>query len=156
MPRLAVRPYAEAMELTKRECEEVLERNGLGRLGCYSPRDGESYIIPVAYGYHFGSIYLALVPGQKLRYLTEHPMGVCFEVEEISNGSDWITVVAVGDFSRLQPEEPDVKELRRGALRPVFDIGLAPFPPDAQVLGKLTVRKLTGQHDRRAELVTAP
>ncbi len=135
-------------ELTKQECEEVLERNGLGRLACYSPRDQECYVVPVAYGYHYGSIYLALVPGRKLSYLTEHPLGVCFEVEEVHGGSEWTTVVVTGDFSRIQADEPSLAEVKRGPLRGVFDIGLAPFPPEAQLLCKLSVRKLTGQRDR--------
>src|SRR5581483_11810141 len=77
--------------LSEQECCEVLERQGLGRLACYSPSQDESYIVPVAYMHHPGAIYLALVPGQKLRYLDEHPHGVCLEVEEVDANEDWKT-----------------------------------------------------------------
>ena len=137
-----------AADLTKQQCEEVLERNGLGRLGCYSPTANECYVVPVAYIYHPGVIYFALAPGQKLRYLTEHAEGVCFEVEEVHGDEDWQTVIVTGQFSQVGSDDHPLREPPRGALRKVFEIGLAPYPHDQLVLSKLEVRKMSGRHVR--------
>lgn len=134
-------------ELTEAECKEVLERNGLGRLACYSPSTRECYVVPVAYVYHPGAVFLALVPGQKLTYLAEHPEGVCFEVEQVEGGEDWKTVIVTGDFKRVGVGE-SVDEAKRGPLRTVFDIGLAPYAHGSQVLCKIDIRRMTGRHDR--------
>ena len=137
-----------ATSLAHSECVEVLERNGLGRLACYSPRANECYVVPVAYIYHPGVVYFALAPGQKLDYLREHPQGVCFEVEEVQGAQDWQTVIVTGDFSRVGSADQSVEQPVRGALRKVFEIGLAPYRHDSLVLCKLDVRKMSGRHDR--------
>ncbi len=133
-------------DLTRRTCEDVLARNGMGRLACYSPSQHECYIVPVAYSYEDGEIYLDLVPGQKLEYLQENPYGVSLEVEEVHDGSTWRTVIVTGDFSRL---EQNVAEghARRGPLRPIFAQGLAPYASERLVRCKLTVQKISGKQD---------
>jgi uncharacterized protein len=83
-------------QLTHQDGERILERNHLGRLACYSPSQDTSYIVPVTYAYHGGSIYLAMLPGQKLNFLREHPQGVSFEVDEITNDETWLSVIATG------------------------------------------------------------
>lgn len=70
-------------ELSKGECEAILERNGIGRLACFSPVDRECYVVPVGYAYHRDTVYLGLAPGRKLTYLEQQPEGVCLEVEEV-------------------------------------------------------------------------
>jgi Pyridoxamine 5'-phosphate oxidase len=145
--------------LNKQECEAVLERNGIGRLACYSPYVRECYVVPVAYAYHYGSLYLALVPGQKLTYLDQHPDGVCLEVEEVQDGGEsWKTVVATGNFRRVATGDHPLIDAQRGPLRTAFDIGLAPYPADSQVLCRIDVRKLSGREDHwtpAAEFLTA-
>ena len=134
--------------LTPAQCVELLERNGLGRLACYSPTANECYIVPVAYIYHPGVLYFALAPGQKLDYLAEHPEGVCFEIEEVHGVEDWQTVIVTGDFGRIGSREKSLEQPVRGALRKVFEIGLSPYRHDSLVLCKLEGRKMSGRHDR--------
>lgn len=136
--------------LSERECEEVLQRNGIGRLACYSPSAHECYVVPVAYVWHRGAVYLALAPGQKLDYLSEHPAGICLEVEEVEGGYDWKTVLVTGDFRRIDSREHPIGRPRRGGLQTVFEIGLAPYAHEGLVLCKLEIRKVSGRHDRWA------
>jgi nitroimidazol reductase NimA-like FMN-containing flavoprotein (pyridoxamine 5'-phosphate oxidase superfamily) len=112
--------------LTRQDAERILERNHLGRLACYSPSHDTSYLVPVSYAYHDGSIYVAMLPGQKLDFLREHPQGVCFEVDEITNDETWLSVIAtggfeeIGDTERTQQERAAIQRLMHGPLRATF------------------------------------
>jgi nitroimidazol reductase NimA-like FMN-containing flavoprotein (pyridoxamine 5'-phosphate oxidase superfamily) len=134
--------------LADAECERALERNGIGRLACYSPSARQCYVIPVAYAYHPGSLYFALAPGQKLAYLGENPHGVCFEIEEVSGGSEWTTIVVFGDFERVEAAKHPLSHAERGPLHDIFDVGLTPFARDSLVLCKLSIRRMSGRRDR--------
>ena len=134
-------------QLTEAECEQVLRRNGIGRLASYSPAMGECYVVPVAYTYEPGALYFQLVPGQKLNYLDEHPAGVCFEVEEVHRGEDWTTVVVTGTFARVD-QTAAASRGHRGDLRTIFDIGFTPFQPRELVVCRLDISRMSGQHDR--------
>jgi nitroimidazol reductase NimA-like FMN-containing flavoprotein (pyridoxamine 5'-phosphate oxidase superfamily) len=92
-------------ELTQQDAERILARNHHGRLACFSPSQDSSYVVPLSYAYHDGSIYFATLPGRKLDFLREHPRGVCFEVDEITNEQTWLSVVATGTFVEVQGEE---------------------------------------------------
>ncbi|HEY8695489.1 MAG TPA: pyridoxamine 5'-phosphate oxidase family protein [Chloroflexota bacterium] len=113
-------------ELTRQDAERILERNHHGRLACYSPSHDTSYVVPISYSYHDGSIYLALLAGQKLDFLREHPRGVCFEVDEITNDETWLSVIATGVFAeiggpeRTQEELAAIQRLLHGPLRATF------------------------------------
>lgn len=92
-------------ELTRQDAERILARNHYGRLACFSPKRDSSYIVPMSYVYHDGSIYLGTLAGQKLEFLREHPRGVCFEVDEITNDQTWLSVVATGTFEEIEGQE---------------------------------------------------
>ncbi len=149
------------LDLTQEEAIRILERNRYGRLACYSPSREESYVLPLSYLYHDGSIYLALAPGLKLDILREHPAGVCFEVDEIDDERNWYSVIATGFFSELEGEE-QVRErpaaldrARHGPLRESlngsrtqtisYELGTAPLP---FTLGAVRVHRLSGRKDR--------
>ena len=97
-------------DLTREAGERILARNHLGRLACFSPSRDASYIVPISYVFHDGSIYLGTLPGQKLDYLREHPHNVCLEVDEITNDQTWLSVVVTGDFVELHGEEREGQE----------------------------------------------
>ena len=92
-------------ELSWQEAEAILRRNHVGRLACYSPIHDASYIVPMSYAYNGLSIYLGMLPGQKLEFLREHPRGVCFEVDEITNDQNWLSAIATGNFEELSGRE---------------------------------------------------
>ena len=113
-------------ELTRQDAERILERNHRGRLACYSPSRDISYVVPISYDYHDGSIYLAMIAGQTLDFLREHPRGICFEVDEITNDETWLSVIATGGFveiggtERNQEELAAVQRILHGPLRGIF------------------------------------
>lgn len=137
-------------DLSQSECEQVLARNGVARLGCYSAAKEQSYVVPVAYAFQHGCITLALIPGQKLHYLTAHPKGVCLEVEELRKDDVWTTVVVTGDIVRIDREPLELESIgaERLPLRPMFDSGLTVFPPESLVYCELAIRELSGRQDR--------
>ena len=110
-------------ELSREDAEHILARNHHGRLACYSPSHDASYVVPMSYAYHDGSLYLGMLPGQKLDFLREHPEGVCFEVDEITTDETWLSVVATGSFVELEGAEREqeapatIQRALRGPLR---------------------------------------
>src|SRR5579859_1201666 len=96
-------------ELTWQDAERILARNHRGRLACYSPSHDQTYVVPMSYRFHDGSIYLAMMPGQKLDFLHEHPQGISFEVDEITNDETWMSVVATGMFVDLKGAERETE-----------------------------------------------
>jgi len=147
-------------ELTRQDGERILERNHLGRLACYSPSQDASYIVPISYAYHDGSIYLAMLAGQKLDVLREHPAGVSFEVDEITNDETWLSAIASGVFEeiggpeRAEEERAAIQRLLHGPLRATF---YEPQPGGGLTLkldgrklqvGAIRVTNLTARQDR--------
>lgn len=94
-------------QLTEHDGERILARNHYGRLACYSPSQDKAYIVPMSYAYHDGSIYFGTLAGQKLTFLREHPEGISFEVDEITNDQTWLSVIATGTFFELDGAERD-------------------------------------------------
>ncbi|HVA23923.1 MAG TPA: pyridoxamine 5'-phosphate oxidase family protein, partial [Chloroflexota bacterium] len=88
---------------------EVLAREdrgrGYGRLGCFSPSRDEVYVVPVSYRFQDSTAYFACLPGQTLDYLRAHPAGVCLEVDDIDDESDWVSVIATGRVEELSGME---------------------------------------------------
>ena len=92
-------------QLSREDGERILARNHYGRLACYSPSRDTSYIVPMSYAYRDGSIYLGSLAGQKLEFLREHPAGVCFEVDEITNDQTWLSAIVTGTFVEVEGPE---------------------------------------------------
>lgn len=80
-------------ELSPTEVDRVLHDGVIGRIGCIS--QGRPYVVPVCYAYDSGYVYGHSGTGRKLRALHDGAM-VCFEVEEVTNLSDWRSVIAWG------------------------------------------------------------
>lgn len=93
-------------------CEGVV-----GRIGCLS--DGRPYVVPVCYAYHEGCVYGHSMPGAKLTALQQDG-AVCFEVENITDLSNWRSVMAWGTTELLEGTAA------REGLNPLLD-RLAPL-----------------------------
>jgi nitroimidazol reductase NimA-like FMN-containing flavoprotein (pyridoxamine 5'-phosphate oxidase superfamily) len=145
-------------ELNWADAERVLARNHRGRLACYSPNHDSTYIVPMSYAYHDGSIYFATLSGQKLEYLREHPQGVCFEVDEITNDETWLSVIATGVFVELHGAEHEGEvhaafaRALHGPLRTRFYSTTAHtgLPVEALHVGALRITSLTAREDHWA------
>lgn len=142
-------------ELTWQDAERVLARNHFGRLACYSPSHDASYITPMSYTFHNGSIYLGMLPGQKLDFLREHPQGVCFEVDEIYRTDTWFSVIGTGIFVELKGRERHeeiaaaMDRALHGPLRARFYAknGHSGLAPEALHLCAIRITNLTARED---------
>jgi len=104
-------------DLSKKEAEDVLRRNHVGRLA-FSFHDRVD-IRPIHYVYVRGWLFGRTSPGPKLVTLG-HNQWVAFQVDEISGPFDWISVVARGTFYRLENEGSDAdRRLYRRAVRAI-------------------------------------
>ena len=140
--------------LSQSTSEAILRRNELGHLACFSPAANRSYVMPISYRYSGGSLYFACLPGQKLAYLTEHPEGVCFEVDEVDADQTWSTVLVTGTVTRpggLEEAEQHmaaVKRVGRGPLRALFEPGSPSESSGRLVLCALRPERISGRRDR--------
>lgn len=89
-------------ELTKKEIEEVLTSNVVGRIGCTARN--KVYVVPVTYAYDGESIIGHTVEGMKIEFLRENPE-CCFEVDVVKDLADWESVIAWGTFEELKGDD---------------------------------------------------
>jgi len=95
-------------EVADQECRVILTRASIGRLGC-SLHD-QPYVVPVYFVYESDYIYVFSTVGQKIEWMRKNPR-VCMQVDEISNESQWVSVIANGTYQEL-PEDTESPELR--------------------------------------------
>jgi nitroimidazol reductase NimA-like FMN-containing flavoprotein (pyridoxamine 5'-phosphate oxidase superfamily) len=98
-------------EITARECQDILDRNGFGRLGC--ARDNQPYVVPVYFAYQPGRLYGYSTLGKKIEWMRANPK-VCVEVDEVASHFVWTSVVLRGRFQEL-PNTPDFEFERLNA-----------------------------------------
>lgn len=124
-------------ELTRAECEALLERLHVGRIA-YSTGNTVD-IEPISYTYEAGWLFGRTSPGTKLRALGHRPW-VAFEVDEVRGPLDWESVVLQGSFRILEPEgsEYDVQLHERAmTLLRAWDPALG--TPDDPVAFRTTI-----------------
>jgi nitroimidazol reductase NimA-like FMN-containing flavoprotein (pyridoxamine 5'-phosphate oxidase superfamily) len=66
----------------------------------YVDRRGQPYIVPITYAYDGDSFYGYSLLGAKIESMSVHPR-VCVEVDRVSSATNWICVVALGEFESL-------------------------------------------------------
>ncbi len=95
-------------ELSEQECQAVLQRGGIGHLGCC--KDGQPYVVQVLFAYQGGYMYVLSTVGQKIEWLRENPK-TCMTVDEIASETDWTSVIANGVYEELvKPRFNDERE----------------------------------------------
>jgi hypothetical protein len=100
--------------MSQQECGELLQRVSIGRLAC--SLDHQPYIVPVAFSYEPGCIYVFSTVGQKIEWMRKNPK-VCLEVDEIGNRSNWLSVVVNGTYLELrEPQYTTEREHARELL----------------------------------------
>ncbi len=88
-------------ELSEAECDEILERNHVGRLAfAHGNRIG---IVPVHYVRVGDWIYGRTAEGEKLSVM-RHNWWVAFETDEVDGMFTWRSVVVHGGFYTLDPD----------------------------------------------------
>lgn len=74
--------------------------------------DNQPYVVPVAFSYEPGRIYVFSTVGKKIEWMRQNPK-VCLQVDEIGNRSHWTSVVINGIYLELQ--EPQYSAEKRRA-----------------------------------------
>jgi uncharacterized protein len=91
------------LELTNKECFDVLTRLRIGRLAC--SRDQQPYIVPIYFTYHKRHLYSFATLGQKIEWMRANPL-VCVEADEIIDQHHWMSIVVQGYYEELL-DNPD-------------------------------------------------
>jgi uncharacterized protein len=84
--------------LNKKQIEELLNRNLIGRIGCADNK--KVYVVPVNYAYDGHSIICHSTEGMKIQVMRKSPQ-VCFEVDEMQSPTKWKSVMAWGEYQEL-------------------------------------------------------
>jgi nitroimidazol reductase NimA-like FMN-containing flavoprotein (pyridoxamine 5'-phosphate oxidase superfamily) len=85
-------------EMPQGEITALLLRCGYGHLGC--SRDGRPYVVPMHYSYDSRDLYFFTTEGMKTDFMEANPE-VCFQVEEVTSGSNWRSVMVTGRAERI-------------------------------------------------------
>ena len=105
-------------ELSRAEIDEFLRGQRIARLGCHA--GGETYVVPLIYGYDDGAVVAVTTEGRKTAMLRENPR-VCVEVDEYDadGRGSWRSVIAHGTYEELAGEaiEPALGLLRERFAR---------------------------------------
>jgi hypothetical protein len=144
-------------ELKPSECEEILNRQSLGRLAC--SHDDQPYVVPIHFSYdpERGCLYAFSTVGQKILWMRENPK-VCVEVEDIGDKNRWTTVLVFGRYEEIG-DSPDEAETRRRAWdrfqhRPEWWFPAAAKLPSrehhAMVIYQIAIDRLTGRRAARS------
>jgi nitroimidazol reductase NimA-like FMN-containing flavoprotein (pyridoxamine 5'-phosphate oxidase superfamily) len=85
------------------EIQALLLRVVFGHLGC--TRDDHPYVVPMHYAYDGQGIYFFTTEGTKTEFIAANHE-VCFQVEEITDSSNWRSVMVIGEAQRItKPDE---------------------------------------------------
>jgi uncharacterized protein len=84
--------------ISQRECSELLQRVSIGRLAC--SLNDQPYVVPVAFSYEPGCIYVFSTVGKKIEWMRQNPK-VCLQADEIGSRSNWNSVIVTGTFLEL-------------------------------------------------------
>jgi nitroimidazol reductase NimA-like FMN-containing flavoprotein (pyridoxamine 5'-phosphate oxidase superfamily) len=84
--------------LNTNEIENLLEKQVIGRIGCYS--GDRAYVVPVSYAYDGKYIYVHSFEGKKMEMMRKNPL-ICFQVDDMHNMANWQSVIAWGEFEEL-------------------------------------------------------
>ena len=90
------------LEMSRHEIDEFVLSQKVGRVGCHV--DGETYVVPVIYGWDTECIYVYTTEGKKVDMMRENPR-VCFEIDEYRSDGGWRSVIAHGVFEELVEED---------------------------------------------------
>lgn len=140
-------------KLTDAECEEVLARTNLGRLGC--ARGNQPYIVPVSFYYSTldRCLYSFATVGQKIEWMRDNPR-VCLEVDVVVDRFNWWSVLVMGRYEEIASHESMEGERHRAYKllqeRPTWWLpGSAHLDDgtehDVTVFYRVLIRELTGR-----------
>lgn len=95
--------------LTKSQMEALLHQQVVGHIACH--HENFIYLVPTSYAYDGEFIYAHSHEGTKLNIMRKNP-NICFEVDDVTDMSNWQSVIVWGRFEELTFEEERIKALR--------------------------------------------
>ena len=95
--------------LQPQQIDEVLKKELVGRIGCHA--DGETYIVPISYGYDGDYIYCHTHEGKKTAMMRRNP-AICFQVEGMKDMANWKSVIVQGRFEELTDKNERIKAMQ--------------------------------------------
>ncbi|MCK9519692.1 MAG: pyridoxamine 5'-phosphate oxidase family protein [Dehalococcoidia bacterium] len=99
--RFSVYEHQPLRELSVGECDVLLRRHRVGRVGI---RNAEGvYVVPISFAYAHGHIYAHAAPGRKLALMRRWPH-VAFQIDELESLSQWRSVLVQGKFEEITDE----------------------------------------------------
>jgi uncharacterized protein len=91
-------------ELKTEECFKILMEKRVGRLAC--ARENQPYIVPFHFAFDGGEYFYAFSTfGQKIEWMRANSL-VCVEVDDISNQTEWTSLIIFGNYEEL-PDTPE-------------------------------------------------
>ncbi|UPA22892.1 pyridoxamine 5'-phosphate oxidase family protein [Candidatus Peribacteria bacterium] len=96
------------IDLTPSQCEDILERNHYGHLGCVD--NGQPYVLPITYVYDSGTFYAFSLTGRKIDIMRKHP-SICIQVERIVSEREWESVLCFGEYEEVT-DPGEAKQIR--------------------------------------------
>jgi uncharacterized protein len=97
-------------ELSKKEIDQLLKRQFVGRIGCHT--DGLTFVVPVSYTYDGTFIYVHRYSGMKVDMMRKNPK-VCFRVDDTKHLANWQSVISWGEFEELTKTEDKKEALQK-------------------------------------------
>ncbi len=145
-------------ELTPREIESLLQKQVIGRIGCCDANN--MLVVPITYAYDGAYIYGHSQEGMKIKMMRSNPQ-VCFEVDEMTDMTNWKSVILWGMYEELVEEEAHSNGLKifTNRMKPLITSETIqstlrqpePHPPGAfskPVVFRIKVGKRTGRFER--------
>ena len=139
-------------ELSREECEAILARNQVGRIGYATGNRVE--IQPVGYVYSDGWLYGRTSYGAKYEVLGENQYRwwpVVFEVDEIEDLFNWRSVLVHGGFYVIEESDEELWNRAVSVLRSVVPETFREDDPFAfrTVLFRIATQDVTGRESVR-------
>lgn len=99
-------------QISEKECREVLTNATIARLGC--SLDDQPYVVPIVVAYESDYLYFFSTLGKKIKWMRSNPK-VCVQVDSVNGQSDWVSVIANGEYQEL--DEPRYTDERNHARK---------------------------------------
>ena len=152
--------------LQETEIEDILKNSLVGRIGCHA--DGETYVVPISYGYDGHYVYCHALEGKKTEMMRKNPR-ICFLVDEMKDMANWKSVLVQGKYEELtESEQRDhaIKILLNRFL-PIISSETThlgkdwPFHPDNSdeidgIIFRIDIAKKTGRFENSTESPELP
>lgn len=85
-------------DMSPAEMHALLQRENLGHLGC--ARNNRPYVVPMHYAYDGKDLFFFTTQGMKTQFIDANPQ-VCLQVEEITDGTQWRSVMVIGQAEQI-------------------------------------------------------